>query len=589
MTDAAKGGGRTLWTALGLWLLVTAVLVTFNAQQLSAIDLTDGDDYMRLLQVERWLDNGGWDDLKEPRLYPPSGVTLHWSRLADIPIAATIGAARLWMDDQGAATAGLIIVPAVYFLAYLLLIGWITTHTIGTRYAPLAIFLAVLALPAAFQFMPGRIDHHGLQILLALGMLYALIRLFQGASGRWAVLLGAFVALALAIGVESLPQVIGAYAALAIGWIAGRDGLLRQAAVMAVTATAFTAVLLLIAVPQNAYFTAACDSFSLAYGSGIAAVAGSVIGLWLFADRLHGPARRAGAAVAALALVTAVMLWAYPGCLEGPYAALPEDVRAIWLENVVEARNVLDVIGASPFEFATLFLLPVTALFITGRRLLRSADQPYWLPLFVVLAIATVTSLVQIRGASVANAIAVVGAAPFYWAVFQWTTARLRILPLLAAVIAILAVSPPGMMALDRIASTGAAAVPTEPPCLIPQDMAALNQLERGIVIAPPNLGPVILTHSDHAIIAANYHRNVDGIRDAIRFFHAESDEEALAHARKTNAGYVAFCRAPAGFALPGLNNKNSLSYRISEGMVPSWLQPVEGSGRLVVFRVAVD
>ncbi len=49
--------------------------------------LPDNDDIMRVLQVRAWLNGQGFYDLVNHRLNPPNGGDIHWSRLADIPLA----------------------------------------------------------------------------------------------------------------------------------------------------------------------------------------------------------------------------------------------------------------------------------------------------------------------------------------------------------------------------------------------------------------------------------------------------------------------------------------------------------------------
>ncbi len=52
--------------------------------------LSDTDDNMRFAQVRALLDGQGWYDLRQHRMDPPAGISIHWSRLVDLPIAGLI-------------------------------------------------------------------------------------------------------------------------------------------------------------------------------------------------------------------------------------------------------------------------------------------------------------------------------------------------------------------------------------------------------------------------------------------------------------------------------------------------------------------
>ena len=53
-------------------------------------DLPDPDDYTYLSQTLDWLQGQGWFDSIQHRMNPPSGVSIHYTRLAELPIAAVI-------------------------------------------------------------------------------------------------------------------------------------------------------------------------------------------------------------------------------------------------------------------------------------------------------------------------------------------------------------------------------------------------------------------------------------------------------------------------------------------------------------------
>ncbi|WP_430984524.1 hypothetical protein, partial [Escherichia coli] len=51
---------------------------------LSALQLTDTDDMMRLQQIRDWIAGQGFSDLAQHRLGWGAGLEMHWSRLPDL-------------------------------------------------------------------------------------------------------------------------------------------------------------------------------------------------------------------------------------------------------------------------------------------------------------------------------------------------------------------------------------------------------------------------------------------------------------------------------------------------------------------------
>src|SRR5688500_6254016 len=56
---------------------------------------SDNDSLLRLVEVRDLIGGQAWFDLTQNRLGPDGGVTMHWSRLVDAPIAAVMLAASV--------------------------------------------------------------------------------------------------------------------------------------------------------------------------------------------------------------------------------------------------------------------------------------------------------------------------------------------------------------------------------------------------------------------------------------------------------------------------------------------------------------
>src|SRR5689334_6884942 len=89
----------------------------------------------------------------------------------------------------------------------------------GRNAALAALVVCACALPAFQHFKPGRIDHHNVQIALALAVVAAAA--WSDRARHAATLAGALTGLAAAVGLEGLPFLVTGGAALALRWAAG--------------------------------------------------------------------------------------------------------------------------------------------------------------------------------------------------------------------------------------------------------------------------------------------------------------------------------------------------------------------------------
>ncbi|MEO0799244.1 MAG: hypothetical protein AAFY53_08575, partial [Pseudomonadota bacterium] len=166
----------------------------------------DTDDATRLLQVRALLDGAGWYNTVLPQLGIPEPVTSHWSRLVDLPQAALLFFFELFVDGRTADT----LLRAIWPLPFLFAMMAIAAGEAGRRGGRLAfamcLFLGATSGYATFQFMPGRIDHHNIQILGVAGGLLLMFRALLMRRGGYAA--GALMGTALAVGFEAMPLVM---------------------------------------------------------------------------------------------------------------------------------------------------------------------------------------------------------------------------------------------------------------------------------------------------------------------------------------------------------------------------------------------
>src|SRR4029079_7926027 len=203
-----------------VWLLVAlALLLQFWAQ--TAETLLDTEDATRLAQLRGWLGGQGWFDLRQARMQPPEGYDTHWSRLIDAGLAGLLFLFGLFTDAVSAERLMRAWWPLLWLLPTIAGMAAIAWRVAGREAATVALLLALVGVPASQASMPGRIDHHNVQIALTMLTVAATVW-----SDRWrwgAVAAGLLTGAALTIGFEALPYLAACGAVFALRYVADRD------------------------------------------------------------------------------------------------------------------------------------------------------------------------------------------------------------------------------------------------------------------------------------------------------------------------------------------------------------------------------
>ncbi|NYT41208.1 hypothetical protein HZY97_10605 [Sphingomonas sp. R-74633] len=534
---------------------------------LAALRLPDTDDMVRLQQIRDWIAGQGFGDLAQHRLGPPPGLEMHWSRLPDLVPAAVIAALTPLLGSHGAELTALILSPALLFLAALLLTGSIARR-LGAP-AITAVLLAGLAYPATSLFLPGRIDHHALQMVLLL----LLVRALLGAGTLVAGIVAALAMTAsLDIGLETLPLLAVGGAALVALWVAdasgSRDRLLGFGLALPL-ALAGTSVVL----RNSGWAVPACDGFTALFWRAAQCASLALLGLALFGAARATTLRTRGIAsgIAGIAGLATVLLLA-PQCLH-PYGQVDPLLARLWLAEVGEAQALFGTSPATAIAYAGLAVVGLVATFIIAWK---RRDAGWWMLAALMLTALAITCF-QLRGAYAAALLAAPGLAVMIGA------ARVRGAPALAAAWIV------STGILYPIAATAIFPPKPEPGanCTAPDSLARLAALPPGRLLAPLDLGAYALAATPHAVLAAPYHRNNQGNRAMIDFFLGQpAQSEAIA--RQWGIDYVAFCDDDLDRFAKAAAAPHSLAETLRAGAVPAWLVPVNtGSENPRVYRLA--
>ena len=438
----------------------------------------------------------------------------------------------------------MVVWPSILFAGAILLVTRIARAVGGAPLAATAAVVAAIAYPATTVFVPGRIDHHGLQMVLLLGATLALVRPPSQGAGFAAGLLSAA---SLIVGLETAP-LLAALGALAIGeWVATNErGRLHGLGIGALAGLAIGRGLF----APIAWNVATCDGFTTTAWRAALPLAAVPLALALLpAMSAH---RRLIAASASVAALGGLALWLSPDCLH-PYGAVDSRLATLWLSQVGEAQSLFAAAPASALGYAG---LTVAGLAATSWRLHVERTRG-WLVLAVLLAAALAVTCAQLRGAYAGALLAAPGLAAVVGA------ARARgVLPLAGAWAA-----SAGM--LYPLAADALTPAPTNPStggdCASPMLASRLAALPVGTVMAPIDAGAWLIAATPQRLIAAPYHRGGAG-NLAMFDFYLGGPAQSVSIARGLGVDYAISCAA-----MPGRERPGTTAAMMARGPLPDW------------------
>jgi hypothetical protein len=553
--------------------------------------INDTDDAMRLVEVRDLLNGQGWYDTMQYRLNVPFGADMHWSRLVDAPIAGLIWVLKPLLGDNAELAAAYI--WPLLLLAVLLWLAALVSKELAGREAVLpGVVLTAVSTITLGEFSPGRFDHHSVQVLLALATaLCALKALQQPRYGLGAALCASA---AIAVGVEALPVAVAAIAAFGLMWVIEHH---RAVALrwFGIGLIGSSILLTLALVSPDRWFAVYCDANSIVYVT-LFVSAGLLLTLISLLP-LNTPWARLGAGVVCGGIVVALFALLFPDCLKGPYAALDPWLVKNWLSEIDEARPLLYLLFNDPVYLAgTGIPVLLGSIFVANRLVSTRGEERWrWLVYGLFLLLAALIMLLQIRATRTATILALPAGAALVALVRSYYLERQKLLPALGLIGSwlgfsgiILALSTSMLMdAMPGKAQPVAANTDDGQSCRSPEAFTALAKLPATAVMTPVDLGAHVLLFNLHSVVAAPYHRNQDGVRDAFRFFNDPIDEaRQILTAR--NISLVVIC--PGLPEMRGLNDAAADSFvkLLARDQLPDWLVETSPAGStLRVFSVS--
>ena len=610
-TLAGKAPGGTTaeheWTlnvsavAVFIWLSRVVLLVIPAVRNPASISLST-DDAMRLAEVRDLLHGQAWFDLTQWRMNFPFGLSMHWSRLIDAPIAGLILLLRLFLNPQTAETLAICLWPMLALLAAWLAIGRIAQQLAGKKAGVIAVLFGAAAAVVLGYFLPGVIDHHNVQVALTLWVIAFLVDMHT----RPTAAIGAAIlcVMSVAIGFEVLPYVVTAVLVVATLWIVRGDTVAPAVRRFAVTFAVAALAILVTFTSAHERTSIACDAYS--GFSAALAILGSLglAALTFVAKPQQSVARRAllaGALGLGLFFFTAALA---PNCLHGPYGNVSPRIVEIFLSRVQEVQS--PVLNAardwSFFYYGYVYSALGLAACVLSVLLVEERKRAAATTVAVFAAMSFAVMSIEVRGILFSVLVSLPGLAVCVQLLIErWTRPGWQ--GALATIVGLLLFSDVsfayeaawGRDLTESQAQQDAAARADSLSwyCFGQKSVAQLARQPMGRVVALLDQGPAILAYSAHSVVAGPYHRNEKGILDTFDLFTKTPDVGAEI-ARRRGIDYVSICRTSFDYSYYlSQSGPKGLLGQIKSNHLPAWLSPLKDRGPpskdVVIYRVLRD
>lgn len=551
--------------------------------------LPDNDDIMRVLQVRAWLNGQGFYDLVNHRLNPPNGGDIHWSRLADIPLAIGNLILRPFFGDNMAEKIATFIIPLLLAAVFAYVVGR-TSKAISKSYIALFIgaFVAISTPAAMGYFVSGRADHHGLQLIFMICAFWGMV----SHNKKGAILAGLSIAASITIGFEMVPLMVLMVAWAAIIWgIRGEENRPQTTHFSLWLGIGIIAGFLINVAPSH-YLEGANDRLS------IAQLAPILTGCLLLGNSsiVFSRATILVRFIALFVIGAIVILVAaqFPVLLKPLYWQTDPLLHRLWLDIVVETFPLLEtsievkiLLGA--FSLFVMFATILRLVFLIADEKTRKnhRDVDNWSLLASLLTAAMLLAIFfQARTAGQAAGIAIIAASSLVTSIYKEKG-------IVAALIVGAFVNPllPSLISFgyEKIAPKKKTPYVTGGGGTCSNDAAysELAKMPKGLIASNIDFGARALISTHHDVLAAPYHRNTGNF---VSYDILLSDPKtAFEKAKKRGVNYIAYCAKSAETGNISREAPNGLMSQLLKNQIPAYLKPIPKPPKSDVVAFAID
>ncbi len=549
--------------------------------------LNDPDNYQRLVQVRDWMGGQSWWDTKQHRIDPPTGLQMHWSRLGDLPLGLLIHFFSLFAEHTKAEMLAVVSLPPLLLFVTIIFLCR-TARNIGS--VPAERFLQLFVIATSFflaQFIPGRIDHHGLQLLLLSAALAAATAMPTKRSG---LLTSLSVAIALLIGLETAPLLLAIPAWMALNWLWKGEAQKAQLQGFLIGILFFLPFLYMISVAPSDWNRLTNDQVGIGHLAIIAMAAASLALILQF--KLRSLEHRL-AGLAIFAIATALPVLAFREVLAAPYSAIDPLLQQLWIGSIAETQSAWPIADTNPLRLLRYHLFPALALLAATGVYLATGREPKLLLILMVGLAGFALSIWQIRAMAAASMVALLLCSITIAHLWQKRSEPLGTARLFASMLILNGhfgfmiyhmVAPDDRQGMSMVAETT-----LTNRCETQLRGEDYNQVRPGLVLNGISSGALILARTHHSVLAAANHRGIEGNGKAYRILLAPSSEAHVALARN-GVDYVLTCRDSELERLAQYA-PDSLAADLVRQHIPEWLLPIshEGGEAVLFFAISPD
>lgn len=548
----------------------------------------DADDLMRAVQVRTFIDIGNWFDMSLPSVMMPEIYVSPWSRLVDLPYALISGMLRPPIGQERALWLAFHAWPPVMGMFYgLFVIAILKRIAPRERDLPVSALLGIVIFStyAIWEFSPGRIDHHNVQILLMLGMIYGISR-WDAPGG---LMSGAAISTAVAVGLETLPLIATCLVALAASWGLGAKNSARVLQAVGLAISVATVALMAALIPPTEYFTFRSDSFSAPYAMALFGFGALAL---VMPALIQNEGRRVQGGLAFAGLGLAILMaisWRYPVLADGPFPMINGLAETYWFDRIHQEMPVTLLFRSGDYRaIALLSLMLATLVMAIPAAWSEAYSGRAALPVIATIAVAavgltlfsnrTLRLAVAIVPLLVPAAITVAREAAMARAERPLATATLG--TALAAVVgglfSMFLVVPRGLPdfdAYDFLLMNDCKAA----------DYSAFDNLGTARILAPPALGLQIISRGFDGVSVSTipFHRASPGINGLLASYRAGTPAEREEGLRDFD--HLAICKSPSRLAG---EDELPLFADLMAGRPVQGLVPLTAAGELLLFRI---
>ena len=390
---AAGAAGRS---GLGAFLVLGAVFAAAAAYDLSdgVLFLGDIDDRLRAIQIRQFLGGKSWYDLTISGLSMPEPYISPWSRLIDAPYAGIAWILAHFLPFERALSAAFDIWPPVMMLAFAAFSAGCMVKLMpqGRPVKPLHVLVAALAMVyACLEFVPGRIDHHNMQLVTLAAASYGIL-CWSAAGG---MLTAMAITLSVTIGLETMPLIAVLWAGLGFAWIFARPGANAIFRSFSIAIAILAPCVTLVFSGPGVLLGVHNDVFSAPYVAAFAGLALMSAGMTFLVPSEALWTRRLLALALPGAVLGALIVYSMPGILAGPYAIIDPVSRRLWLEHVDQEHSILFRLRSGVTPVALELALQVTIAWCAGVIAIRDLRAGRTGPA-IILALGTAAFLANL-------------------------------------------------------------------------------------------------------------------------------------------------------------------------------------------------